>query len=165
MGPEFAKVTFLGKDRTRTPANLDELVKHLQKLGLRSPGSYDGRTGQVFLHEKSVKWAKFEIIENNDTVVMEVNRKDNTITRCYLSRGFVNPNEIHLQVTSGLRPDEPHPVKAIEGAEVHGIFPLEIRAINAGFSSNDGEYIGFYGSDRKSGIEITWDGRIRFSWA
>lgn len=163
MGPESTRVNFLHKDHTQTPVGLDRLVEHLQKLGLRSRHLHDGRTGPAFLHESDVKWAKFEIIGNNDTVVMEVNRQDNTITRCYLSRSLVNPSVIRLQVTSGVKPDESHPAKAIEGAEVDGIFPLEIKAIGAGFSSKDGNFIGFYGSDLKSGIQITEDGRVRFS--
>lgn len=156
-------IFFKYKDQESTPASIDELKKHLDKMGIRSLGGPDRRTSPIFLNESELKWARFEIIEANDTVVMEVDRKDGAITLCYLSRSFPNPTELRLQVTSKMKPKQKHPYDAVKEAEVDGIFPLEIKIIHAGSSSNDGRYLGFYGSDAKSGIEITWDGRVRLA--
>lgn len=162
MSPETSRIKVLHKDKTSSSVGLDDLVDHLQKLNLRHLGASEGRSGPLYLTEQGIRPFKFEIIENNDTVIIEINRKDDTITRCRLSRGLIS-NEIHLQVTSGLKPNEPHPARAIEDAEVHGIFPIEIKYFCEGYSNVNGGYIGFYGSDRKSGIQITQDGKVRFS--
>ncbi len=165
MSPEATRINVLHKDKTSSPVGLDALVDHLRKLNLRhpgAPGAREGRSAPLYLTEHGTRCFRFEIFENNDTVVMDADRKDGTITRCYLWRGNIS-DEIHLQVTSGLKPNEPHPGSAIKDAEVHGRFPIKIKYVCEGYSNMNGGYIGFYGSDRKSGIRVTRDGKVRFS--
>ena len=58
-------IFFKYKDQESTPASIDELKKHLDKMGIRSLGGPDRRTSPIFLNESELKWARFEIIEGN----------------------------------------------------------------------------------------------------
>lgn len=158
MSKEAPQVNILEKDESLTPTDFDALLKHFDKLGLNSKCAFVPAW---------VSWARFEIIENNDSVEIEVDREDGTTVRCYLCRGFQNPDRIHFQVTSGIKADhtgfydEEYPDHLYE---VDGIFPLEIKSVYTTASSLNGYMIVFSGShDGKGGIAITEYGRVRFT--
>lgn len=152
-------IIILHKDNTKSPGNLHQLVAHLNRLGLEmAHGDIDLDTlSRHFSHNDVVKNSRFEIIENNNTVIMDTPRPDGTTTRCYLVQSYNDPNYIYLQVTSRITKfDGSENAKA----EVDGIYPEQIKRIGLSFSSLNGDLMTFYGKG-KGGIAVTDQGRVR----
>lgn len=157
MSPEFQKIQSLENIPLSDLEQLNEQLREMDLNGLR----------------EMPPWARFETTKVGRTLTMEVGREDGTTTLCYLTSsldpksGGLTSN-VYLQVTSGLLPERNRKrdsAKDLRSAEVDGIFPTNISFVRVGYSSIDGSFIGFYGKDDRTGIIITNEGKIRFSWA
>jgi len=157
---ERVTVTIEEVDGHKREGGLDDLINYLKSLGF--PSLDEGDSLRNYLEAGAGGWARYELLETNRLLKIEVPRDDGKITKAILGPDGKHPDLVYLQVASGIEEGKEPPLGE---SELDGTFPLPITSFGVGFSNWPGkDFIVFYGGstpdDRSAGIGITENGRV-----